>query len=88
MDCGNNKLILPLMANKSKINEICFYWKLIFEPMIDCLTSYDLLKRVDIHYILHRYVNSYAGALLWTTITMLYVSQFTSIICWIYFRTR
>ena len=81
MDSGNNKLILPLMANKSKINEICFYWKLILEPMVDFLTSYDLFKWADIHYILHRYVNSYAGTLLWTTITMVDGSQFTSMIC-------
>ena len=84
VDSGNNKLILPLMANKSKINEIRFYWKLILEPMVDFLTSYDLFKWADIHYILHRYVNSYAGTLLWTTITMLYISLLAIIVCTYY----
>ena len=37
MDNGSDELILSWLANKSKINEMCFYWKLILELMIDLL---------------------------------------------------
>ena len=84
---GSDELILLWLANKSKINEMYFYWKLILELMM-CLSSYDFFKRANIHYILHHYVNSEAGTLLWTTITMLDGSQFTSIICWLYLKTH
>ena len=52
-----------------------------------CLSSYDLFEKANIHYIVHQYVNSYTGTLLWTTITMLDGSQFTSMICWLYLET-
>ena len=35
MDSGSDEFILLWLANKSKINEMCFYWKLILELMID-----------------------------------------------------
>ena len=35
MDSGSDELILLWLANKSKINKMCFYWKLILELMID-----------------------------------------------------
>ena len=35
MDSGSDELILLWLANKTKINEMCFYWKLILELMID-----------------------------------------------------
>ena len=34
-DSGSDELILLWLANKSKINEMCLYWKLILELMID-----------------------------------------------------
>ena len=37
MDSGSDEFILLWLANKSKINEMCFYWKLILELMIDLL---------------------------------------------------
>ena len=37
MDNGSKELILSLLANKSKINEMCVYWKLILELMVDVL---------------------------------------------------
>ena len=82
----SDELILLWLANKSKINEMYFYWKLNLWLM--CLSSYDLFERANIHYILHRYVNSYAGTSLWTTTTMLDGSQFTYIICWFHLKTR
>ena len=86
MDSGSDELILWWLANKSKINSICFYWKLILELMIDFLIFIGPMKIFP--YILYRYINSCAGALLWTTITMLDDSQITSKICWLYLKTR
>ena len=37
MDSGSDELILLWLANKTKINEMCFYWKLILKLMIDLL---------------------------------------------------
>ena len=36
-DSGSDELILLCLANKSKINEMCLYWELILELMIDVL---------------------------------------------------
>ena len=35
MDSGSDEFILQWLENKSKINEMCFYWRLILELMID-----------------------------------------------------
>ena len=37
MDSGSDELILLWLANKSKMNKICFYWKLILELTVDLL---------------------------------------------------
>ena len=37
MDSGSDELILLWLANKSKVNKICFYWKLILELTVDLL---------------------------------------------------
>ena len=37
MGTGNDALILSWLANKNQINEMCFYWKVILELMIDFL---------------------------------------------------
>ena len=37
MDSVNNELILLWLANKSKVNEMCFYWKLTVELTFDLL---------------------------------------------------
>ena len=75
----NEDLILLWLANKSKINEIRFYWNLILELMIDLL--FFIRSRLEGYHILHRHVNSYIGTLLWTTIILLDGSQFTFMIC-------
>ena len=35
MNSGSDELILLWLANKRKLNEMCFYWKLILTLMID-----------------------------------------------------
>ena len=87
-DNGSDELYLLWLANKTKMNEMCFYWKLILERMIDVLVFIRFLREGKYPLILHRYVNSYAGTLLSIAITMLDGSQFTSMICWLYLKTR
>ena len=57
MDVGCDVLTLSQLANKSKINEMYFYKKVILELMIDLLVFIQCLT-------LHGYPNSYAGSLL------------------------
>ena len=54
---GSDALIFAWLANKSKISEMCFYWKVIHQLMIDFLVFVRSL-------ILHCYINSYTGTLL------------------------
>ena len=84
-DSGSDELIPLWLAKKSKINEM---FLLEIDSRLMCLSSYDFFERANIHSILHRYINSYDGTLLWTAITMLDGSQFTSMICCLYLKTR
>ena len=94
MDSGSDELIPSWLASKSKISEMSFSWKLILELMINLLAFIRSLREgkyplyIYIYIYIHRYINSYSDTLLWTTTTMLNGSQFTSMMCWFFSKTR
>ena len=62
MDSGSDELILSWLANKRKINEMCFYWKLILELMIDLLVFIRSLRESKFRLyvgLLHKLIHWY-----------------------------
>ena len=51
IDSKSDELILSWLANKSKIKEMCFYWKLVLEFMIDLLVLIRSLRKGKYPYI-------------------------------------